>query len=66
MHRCLRRLGLSLRPGAHLVDTYPFLQYIPGFTTGLRKGHLEELDLFRGEVAKVKTKLVPFMLYFSL
>ncbi|EPS94879.1 hypothetical protein FOMPIDRAFT_1054643 [Fomitopsis schrenkii] len=57
MHRCLRRLGAVLRPGAQLLDTYPFLQYIPGFTRQLRQGHQEELELFRGEVAKVKTKL---------
>ena len=54
-----RRLGAALRPGAHIIDTYPFLQYIPGFTTQLRQGHQEELELFRGEVAKVKAKLVP-------
>ena len=58
MHRCLRRLGAALRPGAHIIDTYPFLRYIPGMTTELRKGHQEELELFRGEVAKVKAKLV--------
>lgn len=66
MHRCLRRLGAALRPGANIIDTYPFLQYIPGFTTQLRKGHQEELELFRGEVAKVKAKLVPLPLQFSL
>ncbi|KAH9832506.1 cytochrome P450 [Rhodofomes roseus] len=57
VNRCLRRLGAALRPGAHLVDTYPFLQYIPGYTSQLRKYHQEELSFFRSQIANVKSQL---------
>ncbi len=52
------RLGSALRPGAYLVDTYPFLRYIPGFTSELHRYHEEEKMLYRSQVGEVKERQV--------
>ncbi|KAH9930251.1 cytochrome P450 [Fomitopsis serialis] len=57
INRCLRRFGAALRPGAHLVDTYPFLRYIPGYTAQLQDFHQEELSFFQSQVANVKSHM---------
>ena len=44
VNHCLMRLVQTLRPGAYLVDIYPFLQYVPGYFTRFRKWHREELE----------------------
>ncbi|KAJ3015441.1 hypothetical protein NUW54_g1049 [Trametes sanguinea] len=53
----VERLGSAMRPGAHLVDSYPFLKYIPGFTSELKKWHKEELELFSSQIRGVKERL---------
>ncbi|OSC97213.1 cytochrome P450 [Trametes coccinea BRFM310] len=53
----VERLGSAMRPGAHLVDSYPFLKYIPGLTSELQKWHREELDLFSSQIQGVKERL---------
>lgn len=52
------RVGDAVRPGAYLVDTYPFLKHIPFFTSQLRRFHREELALYRNQVQGVKARLV--------
>lgn len=58
----LKRLGNAVRPGAYLVDSYPFLKYIPFFTSELRRFHREELALYRSQLQGVKTRLVSIIL----
>ena len=58
IERGLRRLGRALIPGAYLVDTYPFLRYIPGFTSKLERYHKEEIGLYRSQVEEVKQRQV--------
>ncbi|KAF5357347.1 hypothetical protein D9758_005923 [Tetrapyrgos nigripes] len=57
VNRCLTRLGLTMRPGAWKVDTYPFLRYLPGYLEELRDGHREELGLFKGQLQEVREKM---------
>ncbi|KZT68699.1 cytochrome P450 [Daedalea quercina L-15889] len=57
INRCLRRLGAALRPGAHLMDTYPILRYIPHLTSQLRKYHKEEISFFRSQIDEVKSQM---------
>lgn len=59
----LKRLGNAVRPGAYLVDSYPFLKYIPFFTSELRRFHHEELALYRCQLQGVKTRLVSIVVY---
>ncbi|KAI0956774.1 hypothetical protein AcW1_005373 [Taiwanofungus camphoratus] len=52
INRCLGRLGSALRHGTYLVDTYPFLRYIPGYVSHLPNCREEELQLFREQAAR--------------
>lgn len=58
INRATERLGDALRPGAYLVDAYPFLKYIPIFTSKLKGYHRDELALYRSQVAEVKERRV--------
>ncbi|KAI0319668.1 cytochrome P450 [Amylostereum chailletii] len=49
-----RRLGKSLRPGAFLVDDYPWLKYVPFYGRTLRQYHRDELSLFRRQLQAVR------------
>ncbi|PIL22641.1 cytochrome P450 [Ganoderma sinense ZZ0214-1] len=51
------RLGDALRPGAYLIESYPWLRYVPGMTSKLEMWHQEELNLYRGQVEAVKQRL---------
>ncbi|KAJ7136063.1 cytochrome P450 [Mycena epipterygia] len=52
------RLGAVLVPGAYSVDAYPFLQYVPGYLSELRKQHLMELALFSSYLERVRAQMV--------
>jgi len=54
---CLYMLGITMRPGAWLVDYWPILQYIPGYLKELQDGHAKELSLFKRKLFEVKDKL---------
>ena len=56
--RVTRHFNDTLRPGAYLVDTYPFLKHIPGYLRHLYKYHEEELVLFHELIADTKRKIV--------
>ena len=58
VNRCLKRFGRAVLPGAYLVDTYPILQYVPGYLTKLKKWHQEELALFEGQLDAVRKQMV--------
>ncbi|KAH7912664.1 cytochrome P450 [Hygrophoropsis aurantiaca] len=55
---CLSRFGSTIRPGAWLVDTYPILQYVPGYLNQLKEWHQEEKALFDGVLQGVKNEMV--------
>jgi hypothetical protein len=58
VNRCLERFGQAVLPGAYLVDTYPILQYVPGYLTQLKEWHREELALFEGQLDTVRKQMV--------
>lgn len=58
VNKCLTRLGLTLLPGAWLVDSYPILRYVPGYLNQLKRWHEEELQLFRGQLDIVRKQIV--------
>ncbi|KAJ7145385.1 cytochrome P450 [Mycena crocata] len=51
------RLGAALVPGAYMVDAFPFLQYVPGYLTELRRQHQMELALFKSQFENVRAQL---------
>ncbi|TBU29936.1 cytochrome P450 [Dichomitus squalens] len=57
INKIAARLGDALRPGAYLIDTYPWLRYVPGMTSKLKQWHREEIGLYRGQVDAVKQRL---------
>ncbi|KAJ7579273.1 cytochrome P450 [Mycena floridula] len=57
VNECLTRLGLTMRPGAWLVDNIPILRYVPGYLKELKDGHTQELNLFEGQMQEVREKL---------
>lgn len=66
VNRCLKRFGRAMLPGAYLVDTFPILQYVPGYLTNLRKWHQEELALFQGQLDTVQQQMVTMLTYHGL
>ncbi|EMD34413.1 hypothetical protein CERSUDRAFT_86534 [Gelatoporia subvermispora B] len=57
INACLERLGAALRPGAHLVDTFPILRHFPGYLSTLKQHHEDELKLFGGQMTHVRSAL---------
>ncbi|KAJ6588699.1 cytochrome P450 [Mycena capillaripes] len=51
------RLGAALVPGAYMVDAYPFLRYVPGYLSELRRQHQMELALFTSQLDNVREQL---------
>ena len=58
VNQCLARLGKTMVPGTYLVDSYPIMQYIPGYLSELQKYHEEELALFESQLEGVREKMV--------
>lgn len=58
VNKCIARLGVALRPGSYLVDSYPFLQYVPGYSNTLKRYYLDELALFKSQLVGVRQKMV--------
>ncbi|KAL4069143.1 cytochrome P450 [Scleroderma yunnanense] len=66
MNLYARRVNLTARPGASLVDSYPILKYVPYYLRKLRKWHLEELAFFQSLVDAVRRQSAEGEARFSL
>jgi len=64
VNACLARMGKALKPGSYLVDSYPFLQYVPRYLRTLRRYHQDELALFRSQIDVVRNQMVSIHSYF--
>ncbi|CAL1703574.1 unnamed protein product [Somion occarium] len=54
----VNRMFAALKIGAYIVDTFPFLKYIPlGGVSELRRFHKEELGLFKSQLNSAREKL---------
>ena len=62
----IEKVGLALRPGAHLVDELPWLKHIPFYGRSLKRQHQIERDLFRRMMNGVRVDLVRIPLCSSL
>lgn len=49
---------MSLRPGAYLVDSLPWLKYLPWYGRKLRRGFIEDHMLYRRQLDVVKRQMV--------
>ena len=52
------RFQTVMRPGEYLVEDFPFLQYLPWYGRSLKQWHRDELDMFRGQMDRVKNNMV--------
>ncbi|KAH7904937.1 cytochrome P450 [Hygrophoropsis aurantiaca] len=52
-----RHFQSAIRPGAYLVERFPLLRYVPGYTKELDYWHEEELKLFTEQVDRVKGEM---------
>ena len=58
IHQVMQFSVRSGRPGAYLVDRFPFLKYVPGYGRQLERHHKSELELFRGQIDRVQSEMV--------
>ncbi|EIW74037.1 cytochrome P450 [Coniophora puteana RWD-64-598 SS2] len=54
VHRSLDRIRIALQPNAYLVDSYPFLKYLPWYGTALKKGYDVDSALYMRQLATVR------------
>jgi cytochrome P450 len=53
----LQRFVMSMRPGAYLVDSLPWLKYLPWYGRELRQGFIEDRALFHRQLDAVKRQM---------
>ncbi|KIJ67571.1 hypothetical protein HYDPIDRAFT_174012 [Hydnomerulius pinastri MD-312] len=53
----LDRFRVALRPGAYLVDIFPFLKYLPWYGQELRRGLVTDINLYRRQLDGVKREM---------
>ena len=58
VRKSLARFAMSLRPGAYLVDSLPWLKYLPWYGRELRRGFIEDYTLFHRQLDAVKRQMV--------
>ena len=63
IHTSVERIAYAIRPGSYLVDNYPFLKYIPWFTSELKRYHQEDMALFHSQIQVVKERMVRHIRY---
>ncbi|KAI9568147.1 cytochrome P450 [Boletus coccyginus] len=57
VRKSLARFAMSLRPGAYLVDSFPWLTYLPWYGRELRQGFIEDYTLFHRQLDAVKRQM---------
>jgi hypothetical protein len=54
----VQRLRTALRPGAYLVDSIPWLKYLPWYGQELKQQHERCKQLYTDELNRVKFQIV--------
>ncbi|KAG2053936.1 cytochrome P450 [Suillus hirtellus] len=57
IHKMLKRFQNLMRPGALLVERFPIIRYLPGYTTELEEWRREESQLFHDQLNRVSKEL---------
>ena len=47
-----------MRPGAYLVDRFPWLKHVPGYGRRLRNYYDSDLKFYRGQLNRVEHAMV--------
>lgn len=57
VHKMLKRFQTLMRPGA-LIERYPILKYVPGYTSEIEEWRKEERKVFHDQLNRVATEVV--------
>ncbi|KAG1843662.1 cytochrome P450 [Suillus subluteus] len=57
IHKMLKRAEMLFRPGAFLIERYPILKYVPGYTSELEEWGREESQVFHDQLNRVSREL---------
>jgi len=57
INRFVRNFAQARLPGAYLVESFPFLRYVPPFVSKLKRWHHEELALFKAQLVTVREQM---------
>lgn len=57
IHKMLKRFQALMRPGALLIERFPILKYVPGYTAELEAWRKEECQLFHTQLDRVSKEL---------
>ncbi|EIW74031.1 cytochrome P450 [Coniophora puteana RWD-64-598 SS2] len=57
VHRALERIRVALRPNAYLVESFPFLRYLPLYAPELKQGYREDSELYMRQLGAVRTQM---------
>ncbi|KAG1740361.1 cytochrome P450 [Suillus lakei] len=57
IHKMTKRFQSLMRPGAFLIERYPILKYVPGYTTELEEWRREESQVFHDQLNRVSREL---------
>jgi len=52
--QCIEHFIEGMRPGAYLVDRFPWLKYVPGYGRRLRRYYASDLQFYRGQLNRVE------------
>lgn len=58
VRKSLERFVMSMSPGAYLVDSLPWLKYLPWYGRELHQGFIEDRMLFHRQLDAVKRQMV--------
>ncbi|KAG1824835.1 cytochrome P450 [Suillus subaureus] len=57
VHKMLKRFQMLMRPGAFLIERFPILKHVPGYTTELEEWRREESQVFHDQLNRVSREL---------
>ncbi|KAG1824838.1 cytochrome P450 [Suillus subaureus] len=57
IHKTLKRFQMLMRPGAFLIERFPILKYVPGYTTELEEWRREESQVYHDQLNRVSREL---------
>ena len=60
MKQCVEHFIEGMRPGAFLVDRFPWLKYVPGYGRRLRRYYEFDLKFYRGQLNRVERAMVNY------
>ena len=58
MEQIVQHFIEGVRPGAYLVDRFPWLKYVPGYGRHLRRYYESDLKFYTDQLNRVKLAMV--------